>query len=74
MPGFLQSVEQFGIGALGEVNESQMKRVQDLAVLLPKLKESRLPGPKVNQSEYDKVGLTGEHCRHVARIFYETIS
>jgi proteasome activator subunit 4 len=48
-----------GVDALALVDAKQLERVQSLATLLPKLKETRLSGPKVNQSEYDKVGLSG---------------
>ncbi|KAF7306621.1 hypothetical protein MIND_00453500 [Mycena indigotica] len=33
-------------------------RVKDILSKLPKLKEERLPPPRVSQSEYDKIGLT----------------
>ncbi|KZT61232.1 hypothetical protein CALCODRAFT_447468 [Calocera cornea HHB12733] len=55
---FVDACRKDGVDALALVNPSQMKRVESLATILPKLKETRLSGPKVNQSEYDKVGLS----------------
>jgi len=55
---FVEACKRDGVAALSIVNADQMKRVESLAAILPKLKETRLSGPKVNQSEYDKVGLS----------------
>ncbi|KZP00936.1 ARM repeat-containing protein [Calocera viscosa TUFC12733] len=55
---FVDACRKSGVEALSLVNLDHMKRVENLAAILPKLKETRLSGPKVNQSEYDKVGLS----------------
>ncbi|KAJ6519492.1 hypothetical protein C8R45DRAFT_852433 [Mycena sanguinolenta] len=43
---------------LGVRNAKYSGRVNEILSQLPKLKEERLPPPRVSQSEYDKIGLT----------------
>ncbi|KAJ7129977.1 hypothetical protein C8R43DRAFT_1025251 [Mycena crocata] len=52
------------------------ERVDEILSQLPKLKEERLPPPRVSQSEYDKIGLTllqwiwiSAYSSHAALIF-----
>ncbi|KAF8213422.1 hypothetical protein K438DRAFT_1750713 [Mycena galopus ATCC 62051] len=52
------------------------QRVDEILRQLPKLKEERLPPPRVSQSEYDKIGLTllqwiwiSAYSSHAALIF-----
>jgi len=39
-----------------------LENVVAMVQKLPEWKEQRLPPPRTNQSQYDKVGLTREYC------------